>query len=258
MEDKETNEEDDFICWLSEDPDDWYSFSDYERIIRQLVHEYNEEACCLGEPLLGILRDNPIDTIVILSELKSDTTDNTELQKRLNEIKWWATLRMNSCHPDNLDENSVGNVAYQEGMLHWNAQEYEKAIPCFEKAALYDNELGYFMLGHIFENGFGLKKDLERAIKYYRQGVENEVAFCELKLGKVYRYGLITPYDDEQGFSLIRRAALHGNAAAAEELSDCYRKGFGCETNPAKADYWKNVCQEMRQEHTTTRFPSLD
>lgn len=172
-------------------------------------------------------------------------TNDPELRKRLEEIKWWARLRINSCHPNDLDEKSVGNVAYQEGMSHWKAKEYEKAIPCFEKAALYGNEMAYFILGHVFENGFAdMEKDIERAVEYYQQGVEDEVAFCELKLGKLYRYGLMMLYDDEQGFSLIRRAALHGNAAATEELSDCYRKGFGCEANPVKADYWKSVCQE--------------
>lgn len=60
---------DDFVCWLSDDPDDWNSFSDYEQRIRNLVQEYNEMAVEANEPLLPILDDDPLCTIVRLSEL---------------------------------------------------------------------------------------------------------------------------------------------------------------------------------------------
>jgi hypothetical protein len=241
MNSKEIYEED-FICWVSEDPDDWNSFSDYERKLRPLVHEYNEEACCLCEPLLGIICNDPLNTIVSLSELHTDKMDNPGLRKRLEEIRLWAKLRMESCHPDNLDGDCYGNAAYQKGMSYWKAQEYEEAISCFMEAALDDNEKAYFMLGHVFENGFvGMKKDLERIVGYYQQGVENEVPFCEWRLGRLYLHGLIGPSDRKQAFYLIHKAALHGSGAAAKELPDLYRKGVGCEASPAKADYWKHV-----------------
>ena len=47
------DESGDFIAWLSNDPDDWNSFSDYERKIKRMVLEYNEVAFCFGEHLLG-------------------------------------------------------------------------------------------------------------------------------------------------------------------------------------------------------------
>lgn len=247
MDSKDTNEED-FVCWVSEDPDDWNSFSNYERKLRTLVHEYNEEACCLGEPLLGVIGNDPLNTIVYLSELRADAMSNPELRKRLEEIRRWARLRMESCHPDDLDGDCYGNAAYQEGMSHWKAQEYEEAVSCFEDAAFYDNEMAYFMLCHIFENGFGMKKDLERIVGYYRQGVEDEVPFCEWRLGRLYLHGLIGPSDREQAFSLIRRAALHGSGAAARELSDLHREGIGCEASPVKGHYWEHVGKVLSGE----------
>jgi len=36
------------VCWMSDDPDDWNSFSDYERKIKRMVLEYNEDAFNLG------------------------------------------------------------------------------------------------------------------------------------------------------------------------------------------------------------------
>ena len=256
MNSKDPNEED-FICWVSEDPDDWNSFSDYERKLRFHVHEYNEEACCLGDPLLGVIGNDLLNTIVYLSELRADAMSNPELRKRLEEIRRWAKLRMESCHPDDLGRDCFGNAAYQEGMSHWKAKEYEKAISCFEDAALFDNEKAYFMLCHVFENGFvGMKKDLDRIVGYYRQGVEDEVPFCEWRLGRLYLHGLIGPSDRKLAFPLIHRAALHGSGAAAKELPDLYREGIGCEVSPAKADYWEHVSKVLSGEDDNNEWKS--
>lgn len=218
MENKEIDEEDDFIGWLSEDPDDWYSFSDYEEKLRELVHEYNEEACCLGELLLGILGEDPLNTIMILSELNTSAMNNPVLMKRLEEIRWWARLRMDSSHPDDLD-SPLADAEYQEGMRHWEANEYEEAFECYENAAIEGHEKAYIMLEHVFENGFVDKqRNMQRAL------------------------------------SLGNRAILYGNAAAF--LSDCYRNGAGCEANAAKADYWNSVSQELSEKREDRKWIS--
>ena len=42
----------DLITWLSDDPDDWNSYSDYENRIRRMVLELNEELFSAGCHLL--------------------------------------------------------------------------------------------------------------------------------------------------------------------------------------------------------------
>lgn len=101
---------DDFVCWLSDDPDDWNCFSDYEQKIRNLVQEYNEIAVEANEPLLPILDDDSLYTIVRLSELNVRKQTNQELKERLQTIKSVARQRMQSNHPDedSLDEDCHG------------------------------------------------------------------------------------------------------------------------------------------------------
>lgn len=98
---------DDFVCWLSDDPDDWNSFSDYEQRIRSLVQEYNKMAVEANEPLLPILDDDPLYTIVQLSELNVSKQTNQELRKQLQTIRSIARQRMQSNHSgeDCLDED---------------------------------------------------------------------------------------------------------------------------------------------------------
>ena len=94
---------DDFVCWLSDDPDDWNSFSDYEQRIRNLVQEYNEMAVEANEPLLPILDDDPLCTIVRLSELNVGKQTKHELRELLQTIRSVARQRMQSNHPDEDD-----------------------------------------------------------------------------------------------------------------------------------------------------------
>ena len=233
----------DFSCWVSDVPDDWHSFSDYEKRIRQLVHEYNEEASCQGEPLLGIPRGGSLYFVVLFSELRTDAVKNQELRRCLEEIRLWSALRMDSGHPDDSDDSfKKGNDAFDEGMAFWNNREYEKAVDCYETAVLYSHPLACFMLGNIFENGCGgMDKDVKRSVNYYQKGTEDELPLCELKMGRLLLYGHVMPDDKEKGFSLIRRAALHGNSAAARELAACYREGAGCKASLSKAKYWESA-----------------
>ena len=73
---------DDFVCWLSDDPDDWNCFSDYEQRIRSLVQEYNKMTVKANEPLLPILDDAPLHTIVRLSELNVSKLTHQELRMK--------------------------------------------------------------------------------------------------------------------------------------------------------------------------------
>lgn len=143
MNESNVTNTDDFACWLSDDPDDWNSFSDYERMIRSLVQEYNEMAVEANEPLLPILDDDPLYTIVQLSELNISKQTNHELKKRLQTIKSVARQRMLSNHSDEdiLDEDCHKNdVGCKENGLESNENVAESNLSilkkCFEAGLL--------------------------------------------------------------------------------------------------------------------------
>ncbi len=134
---------DDFVCWFSDDPDDWNCFSDYEQKIRNLVQEYNEMAVEANEPLLPILDDDPLCTIVRLSELNISKQINHELKGRLQTIKSMARQRMQSNHPDEdcLDEDCLkdGMGCEQDEMkTKENIAEVNRSIlrKCYEAGLL--------------------------------------------------------------------------------------------------------------------------
>lgn len=139
MNESNVTNTDDFACWLSDDPDDWNSFSDYERRICSLVQEYNEMAVEANEPLLPVLDDDPLYTIVRLSELNIGKQTDQKLRERLQTIKSAARQRMQSNHPDedSLDEdcrrNDKGREQDEQKIAEANRSVLKK---CFEAGLL--------------------------------------------------------------------------------------------------------------------------
>lgn len=97
------DENGDLITWLSEDPDDWNSYSDYERQIRRMVLELNEELFSAGCHLLGFNGTNALDYIKLLGCINPNYTSDPNLQEKLREIRRWANYRLTSYHSDNED-----------------------------------------------------------------------------------------------------------------------------------------------------------
>lgn len=59
----------DLIAFCYDDPDDWNIWSDYERNIREIVLEYNEEAFVAGEHLLVFDWYRVLDMIKLLARI---------------------------------------------------------------------------------------------------------------------------------------------------------------------------------------------
>lgn len=66
-------------------------------------------------------------------------------------------------------------------------QDYEKAAEYYQKAVSDENVhatmLGipqtYLALGNFYENGFGVDKDIETAVSYYKMALEGEGPACK-------------------------------------------------------------------------------
>lgn len=243
------DEKGELVCWLSDDPDDWNSFSDYERKIRTEVLEYNEEAFCLGEHLLGYDWYEKLEFIKLLAKLNVNYTHHSKLTEKLNRIRTLAVLRLTSCHPDELDadrlsrEWHIGDTNYKRADKLWKKGKRHKAIEYYEKSALYSFGMAYEHLGAIYEQGLGgFQQDIGKAIKYYEEGADDDIGDCAFTLGIIYRdgrKGLEVNYDE--AYKWIRKASLLETCNAGNALGQLYENGWGCERNLRKALYWYDV-----------------
>lgn len=243
------DENGDLIAWLSDDPDDFNSHSDYESRLQRMILDINEELFCVGVCLLGYDANSPLEYIKLLGGINPKYTSNPNLQKKLREIKIWSNYRLTSNHPDELDASKLSQDAqkakeyFDKARTSWDSGRVEEAIMYYEKAGLYEHPLGYKTLGDIYKDGQGgLQKDLQKAAEYYEKGAEDGIGYCAFSLGILYKDGTDgLTQNTELAYKWIREAALLGNNNARKSLGECFEKGWGCEINLRKAIYWYDI-----------------
>ena len=241
------DENSDLIAWFSDDPDDWNSFSDYERKIRRMILELNEELFSIGSHLLGYDENNALEYIKLLGKINPEYTPDSNLRNKLREVQRWSNYRITSCHPDDEDRLSqdaqIADESYEIARTRWKSGRVEEAIKHFEKAGLYSHLSGYAMLGTIYKDGLGgVQRDIKKAVEYYEMGAEDGIGECAFALGILYRDGtdgLSRDYD--LAYKWIRKATILETCNAGNALGQLFENGWGCEKNLRKALYWYDV-----------------
>jgi TPR repeat protein len=88
-----------------------------------------------------------------------------------------------------------------------------------------------FFLALNYENGFGVAKDLARAIELYKAAAAAGITYAQKKLGDCYQTGAGVPLDMTMAVKAYRQAADLGDATAQCNLALCYQDGSGIEEN---------------------------
>ena len=110
-----------------------------------------------------------------------------------------------------------------------------EAVALFRKAADQGSADGEFNLGVVYQNGFGLPRDLAQAIAWYRKAADHGSARAQFNLGLMHDQGIGVTKDLPQAIVLYRKAAALGLAEAQVNLGAKYAKGEGVEQNDREA-----------------------
>lgn len=141
------------------------------------------------------------------------------------------------------------------------AQDYEKAFQIYSYLYSQGIERGAYYLGYMYEYGYGVEKDIEKAILYY-QSYEDD--YTCLRLGYFYMLGLYLLRDDDKAYEYLSKSHLkeayfykgmlcemhkdyagaveayyHGaklfHSASLYKLATCLRMGVGVDLNIKEA-----------------------
>ena len=113
-----------------------------------------------------------------------------------------------------------------------------------------------FLLGECYADGFGVEKDMAKAVDWYRKAAEQGFADAQLYLGLCYEgvMGGVGSNATEALEWYIKaskqyiKAANQGDAHAQWRLASCYENGTGVEKNEANAVEWYLKAAEQENE----------
>jgi len=125
-----------------------------------------------------------------------------------------------------------------EGIYAFKAGAFDVALNKLKpKADTGDREAAYW-LGEMYEEGLGVKRDLQKAIAYYRTAAKAGWSKAKLRLGEIYLQGTEELQDFTKAHKWLERAAYDGIPRAQRDLAKLYADGWGGDKDPEWAYVW--------------------
>lgn len=103
------------------------------------------------------------------------------------------------------------------------------------------NPIGEYVLGILYDNGYGTTQDETAASKLYLQSAAQDFSLAENDLAVLYQQGTGVPRDYSHALKLYTQAANHGLAMAQTNLCRTYGSGRGVPVDLVQAYKWCNL-----------------
>ena len=82
-------------------------------------------------------------------------------------------------------------------------QDYEKSFEIYSYLYGHGNDIGAYYLGYMYENGYGIEKNIEKALMYY-QNTEDDL--CTYRLGIWYMEGHYVEQDNQRALDYLSKS----------------------------------------------------
>ena len=145
-----------------------------------------------------------------------------------------------------LAESGISNFQYYLARCYARgkkvAQDYEKALFWYEKAANQGNTKAQNNLACIYLDGLGVPRDAKKAAYWFEKAAEKNDKLALLNLGCMWEEGDLGEPDYAKAFDYYQKSDKLECAYAADKLGHCYEKGAGTKADPKKAfAYYKKA-----------------
>ncbi|ROO29433.1 SH3 domain-containing protein [Salinisphaera orenii] len=119
------------------------------------------------------------------------------------------------------------------------------------------NASAQYNMGVLYDGGYGVERNYETAMEWYRRAAEQEYAKAEHNLGIMYQEGHGTEADPDRAAEWFRRAAEHGEPAAQNNLAVMYVRGQGVPRDLGQAAKWAARAAEAGNESARANLPHI-
>lgn len=132
-----------------------------------------------------------------------------------------------------------GSRLFEQGILAYQAGQYDSAFLLFNKAATKNHAKSQDYLGHLYFTGKGVVKSYSQALKWYLKAAEQGNIASQKQLAMIYstgRYG--GEQSTEQAAYWYERAAALGDVPAMYRTGIAYYEGKGVKQSQTLAIDW--------------------
>ena len=234
------------------------------------VNQLNTE---IGHSILELKRDNKdLDRIYLL--FMNILTNNTLYRELYNEViqtNWeentefihdWAKK---VCHEGEGENLFLSYHLFYQLSLRGFEESRVCLSCCLMKGygCIKNEKIGFLMrydsaqkgnrraqrvLGSSYRWGWGVQKDLEKAVEWYTKAAEQGDVTAQYNLGICYFCGKGVDRDEKKAVEWYTKAAEQGDVDAQYSLGKCYYYGRGVEEDFEKAMEWN--AKAVKQGHT--------
>ncbi len=120
---------------------------------------------------------------------------------------------------------AVGTLG--EGIAAYDRGDYPLAFEILGDLALDGNPAALAKAGRMVELGRGTEKNLDQAVRYYREGAIRGDASAQANLARMYLNGTGVPRNEDEGLRWMRRAADQGDSTAIVQMATIFLEGQG-------------------------------
>lgn len=149
-----------------------------------------------------------------------------------------ALLAFGAIGPSLAAHAAAQDPGVKQGISAFNAGAFDIAQQKLEPLAKAGNPEAAYWMGRMYEDGLGVKKDVNKAIDYYTQSAEKGWQNAKLRLGEIYFHGTEVLQDFAKAHKWLERAAFDGISLAQRDLGTLYANGWGTQKDPVWAYVW--------------------
>lgn len=134
---------------------------------------------------------------------------------------------------------------------------FKEILTYFEKAAELGHAEAQYRLGTFYEEGIGVKHNMDLAIQWWTKAAQQYHAKAQHNLGFCYQQGIGVVKDLSVAIEWFEKAADQGYADSQFNLGCNYIKGIGVAQNPNKAIEWYKKAAQQGHEKANKALKSL-
>ncbi len=236
-------------------------FGDFKEYIVAESSIYNEQAMALLGQLyydgITVLKDkNQAEQYYEAAAIKNHVFAQAALgdiyieKNDIKKAKFWIDKAAKQNNKLALSTKGVLYLSDENtGEINFATGNHTEAIPAFEKAASLNEPYANYYLFLFYTNGWGVKKDVDKANKFLQQSAKLGCEEALLSLGEQYLswYAEVRRVSESKdnlskAMDCFNRAAEYGNSEAIFNLGEIYRKYGKEETSNQKSlQYYKKA-----------------